>query len=145
MTENGKRSKEVDDVIEDIRFLYVYHNVPISELADRFGINNQTLHSRKKREGWNLLRDSKEEEHILSRNSAIYGFKGESIDFWGKMLSKCSELADNDLEMKDFKALAETRKIAEDRKALFGKIELLEKEKENTNDVGGLLDEIIRG
>lgn len=137
-----KKQGKTDDVIDEIRFLYIQNNVPIAELAETYKINIQTLHSRKRRENWNLLRETNNDDLFLSRTCDIYQFKGESIEFWNVMLDKTKKLSKKNLSPKSLEQLANVRIKAEERKAMFTKIELMEKRKDDKEGSLGILDEI---
>lgn len=138
----SKYEKISPEIIDEIRFFYVHHTIGITELARRFNVSPNTLTSRKRREGWDLMRESALEAHVIEKNTGIYSFKGESIGFWADMLEKCEDYLEVVSDLKDFKMLAEARKIAEDRKALFTRIELADKK----DDEGykGILDELAK-
>jgi len=139
MADRGRFTK----LVSEIRFLYVYHNIPIPELASKFNVSPNSIYTRKKREGWDLLKDRNVSEASLSRTSGIYDFRGESIGFWNDMLKKCEEKLDGELSIEDLEKLGKARVIAEDRKALFAKIELVNKAKEEI-EVAGILNEIAQ-
>lgn len=142
VTPEPKNTKIPQEIIDEIRFFYIHHGIGITELARKFDVNGNTLASRKRREGWDLLRDSNLEAHTIEKNMGIYSFKGESVSFWGTMLEKCEEYLETVSDIKDFKVLAESRKIAEDRKALLTRIELVEKKLEGEST--GILDDLAK-
>lgn len=138
---DGVKYKKISpEIIDEIRFFYIHHTIPISDLARQFDVNPNTLNSRKRREGWDLLRESALESHVVEKNLGIYSFKGESMDYWQSALDKCEDFLDEVSDIKEFKALIEARRMAEDRRALFARIELIEKKEEDS--VAGILNQL---
>lgn len=135
-------NNRVEETIDYIRMEYI-DGAKISELAEKYNVNINTLYSRRRREGWDLLRDKKIADIAKARHMMINAIKSKSLGFYTDTLDLCQQHLEGDLTPKELKVVVETRALAEDRLFLFAGEILKAELEEDTNKAEGLLDDII--
>lgn len=125
---------------EEAMNIYATTNLTVGEIAKQLNIPNSTLYNHAKRNNWELIRETQEDEESELRKCLIFGIKNRDLNTYCRIKDLIQDQLEQKPTTKSLALLTDTYKVAADEVMKLANIKLSELSKEQKAKGESLLD-----